>query len=124
MNVRKLRSLTFASLLLIASSSLYPTRHPQHHQLLVSPQVQGLDLVADGTSPVPPLPPNQLVNLVADGTSPVPPLPPNQLVNLVADGTSPVPPLPPGQVLNLVADGTSPVPPLPPNALNADFLAA
>jgi hypothetical protein len=61
-------------------------------------------LMANGTAPVPPLPPAFLKN----GTAPVPPLPP-----LAKNGTAPVPPLPPMMAKN----GTAPVPPLPPSAL-------
>jgi hypothetical protein len=126
MHAWKLRSLISASLLLIISSSLYPRHDPQQKQLLVSApaQMQVLNLVADGTGPVPPFPPTQLLNLVADGTGPVPPYPPTQLLNLVADGTGPVPPFPPTQLLNLVADGTGPVPPYPRNSMNVDLFAA
>jgi hypothetical protein len=75
-------------------------------------------LMADGTSPVPPVPKRQLT---ADGTSPVPPVPQitaNDAGEVYsADGTSPVPPVPQitandaGGVYS--ADGTSPVPPVP-----------
>ena len=61
-------------------------------------------LMANGTAPVPPLPPAFLKN----GTAPVPPLPPTVAKN----GTAPVPPLPPMVAKN----GTAPVPPLPPTA--------
>ena len=59
-------------------------------------------LIANGTAPVPPLPPAFSKN----GTAPVPPLPPTVAKN----GTAPVPPLPPMVAKN----GTAPVPPLPP----------
>jgi hypothetical protein len=59
-------------------------------------------LMANGTAPVPPLPPT----LAKNGTAPVPPLPPT----LAKNGTAPVPPLPP----TLAKNGTAPVPPLPP----------
>ena len=59
-------------------------------------------LIANGTAPVPPLPPAFFKN----GTAPVPPLPPMMAKN----GTAPVPPLPPMVAKN----GTAPVPPLPP----------
>jgi hypothetical protein len=62
MHASKLRSLISASLLLIISSSLYFRHDPQHQQLLVRTpaQLQVLNLVADGTGPVPPPPPNSL----------------------------------------------------------------
>ena len=63
-------------------------------------------LIANGTAPVPPLPPAFLKN----GTAPVPPLPPMMAKN----GTAPVPPLPP----TVAKNGTAPVPPLPPTALS------
>jgi len=106
MHAWKLRSLISASLLLIISSSLYFRHDPQYKQLLVSAPAQ-----------------LQVPNLVADGTGPVPPFPPTQVLSLMADGTGPVPPFPPTQVLSLMADGTGPVPPFPPNSLNADLLA-
>jgi hypothetical protein len=46
--------------------------------------------------------------LIANGTAPVPPLPPTVAKN----GTAPVPPLPP----TVAKNGTAPVPPLPPTA--------
>jgi len=61
-------------------------------------------LIANGTAPVPPLPPAFSKN----GTAPVPPLPPTVAKN----GTAPVPPLPP----MIARNGTAPVPPLPPTA--------
>jgi hypothetical protein len=106
MNVRKLRSLILASLPLFASLPSSLIYHSRHSQLLVTtPRMHGL-------------------NLVADGTAPVPPRPSKQALNLIADGTAPVPPRPSKQALNLIADGTAPVPPRPSQALNADFVTA
>jgi hypothetical protein len=48
-------------------------------------------LMANGTAPVPPLPP-----VAKNGTAPVPPLPPMMAKN----GTAPVPPLPPMMAKN------------------------
>jgi len=73
--------------------------------------------IADGSGPVPPLPPNSM--LTVDGSGPVPPLPPLESsipLNIpapIADGSGPVPPLPPNSML--IVDGSGPVPPLPPN---------
>lgn len=92
-----------------------------------SPSAARANRVADGGSPVPPVPPPPgLANgfrtpelmLVADGGSPVPPF-----SQLLYDGGSPVPPVPPPPGvakgfripgLMLAADGGSPVPPVPP----------
>jgi hypothetical protein len=106
-----------------------------------TPLNTGLTLVADGSGPVPPLPPAFSV-FVADGSGPVPPLPPqtafrsegsgpvarvpkspagplitnNKELPLLADGSGPVPPLPPRPSM-LFADGSGPVPPLPPQTV-------
>ena len=109
MNVRKICGLVMCSFLVVVVSSTFLRVQPSTGQQLI--------LRADGTGPVPPLPPKELI-LVADGTGPVPPLP---KPTFVADGTGPVPPLPPTE-LNFVADGTGPVPPLPP--INAQLLVA
>ena len=107
MNLQKLRSLIFASLPLLASlpsSSMYHSKDSQ--PLVTTPaRMHG-------------------VNLIADGTAPVPPRPSRQGLNLIADGTAPVPPRPSKHGFNLIADGTAPVPPRPPQALNADFVTA
>jgi len=79
--------------------------------------------IADGSGPVPPLPPNSM--LIVDGSGPVPPLPPLESSIpldrpvLIADGSGPVPPLPPNSML--IVDGSGPVPPLPPNNI-ANFV--
>jgi hypothetical protein len=73
--------------------------------------------IADGSGPVPPLPPDSM--LIVDGSGPVPPIPPPEAsipLNspvLIADGSGPVPPLPPDSML--IVDGSGPVPPIPPN---------
>jgi hypothetical protein len=64
---------------------------------------QGSTLIAIGTGPVPPIPPQEAI-----GTGPVPPIPPQQSI-----GTGPVPPIPPQQSI-----GTGPVPPIPPQKPN------
>ncbi len=66
--------------------------------------------IADGSGPVPPLPPGPSAVLQTDGSGPVPPLPPLPPGVFAADGSCPVPPLPP----YLMADGSGPVRPLPP----------
>src|SRR5260221_4409891 len=61
--------------------------------------------IADGSGPVPPLPPNSM--LIVDGSGPVPPLPPLDSSNsltiptLLANGTGPGAPLPPNPILPL-----------------------
>ena len=82
MNLQKLRSLIFASLPLLASlpsSSMYHSKDSQ--PLVTTPaRMHGVNLIADGTAPVPPRPSRQSLNLVADGTAPVPPRP-SQVLN-------------------------------------------
>jgi hypothetical protein len=79
--------------------------------------------IADGSGPVPPLPPDSM--FIVDGSGPVPPIPPPEssvpLSNpvLITDGSGPVPPLPPNSML--IVDGSGPVPPIPPNNI-ANFV--
>jgi hypothetical protein len=96
MNSQKLSSLilgvftTAVALSLLSASS---TKHQQTNGPSVQPQV------ADGSGPVPPIPPKTA--LLADGSGPVPPIPPRTM--LLADGSGPVPPIPPKRSLNLLA---------------------
>lgn len=67
-----------------------------------APTEKASPVLADGSGPVPPLPPAAPSRLfVADGSGPVPPLPPRAV--LLADGSGPVPPLPPKQLLESLA---------------------
>ncbi len=79
-------------------------------------------LLADGGSPMPPIPPRTAVKFVADGGSPMPPIPPRTAVTFIADGGSPMPPIPPRTAVKFVADGGSPMPPVPPRFTSGSYV--
>ena len=62
-------------------------------------------------------------SFVADGGSPMPPLPPRAAVTFIADGGSPMPPLPPRAAVTFIAEGGSPMPPLPPRFTSSSYVA-
>ena len=97
MDVRKssLFVLVVASVVLMSLAS----ERPRNNQ-----QTRTTRVIADGGSPMPPIPPQS----IADGGSPMPPIPPQ----LITDGGSPMPPIPPQSI----TDGGSPMPPIPPQS--------
>lgn len=100
MNSRKLSRVLIgvsASIVLMVSA-VFSTDQQRHlGRSVVVPSERQL---ADGSGPVPPLPPPN-------------PIPPRASV-FVGDGSGPVPPLPPPHPGLFLADGSGPVPPLPP----------
>jgi hypothetical protein len=104
MHFQKLSSLVlavFASVVLVAPS-VSSTDQPRHDGQSLAAPVQ--HPVADGGTPVPPVPHfKQHKTFVADGGAPVPPVPPIVPSNLVVDGGAPVPPVAKPPVTTFIA---------------------
>jgi hypothetical protein len=72
--------------------------HARYDEQFVAPS-----LLADGSGPMPPIPPQSALELIADGSGPMPPIPPQSALELIADGSGPMPPIPPQSAFAVIA---------------------